>query len=71
VQAALQSKREDFREALSESFRVLFEQQQEQQQQQQEEDMPAPLWVHHGFLEAYGSVRAETLRLLETAVAGG
>lgn len=30
----------------------------------------APVWVHHGFLDAYMSVRAQLLRLLDTTLAG-
>jgi hypothetical protein len=39
------------------------------QQGRQEEGEPV-VWVHHGFLDAYASVRAEVLRLLEAALAG-
>lgn len=73
MQAALQSKRQELRSSVADGLRGLLQQQQEEEEEGQpggsassEED----IWVHHGFLEAYASVRSEVLRLLETVLAG-
>ncbi|EFN50817.1 hypothetical protein CHLNCDRAFT_141758 [Chlorella variabilis] len=72
--STLQSKRQDFRSSVLQGLRTVLQQQQQEQgtaaaEQGGGEDQ-APLWVHHGFLDAYASVRSEVLRLLETVLAG-
>ena len=74
LQSTLQSKRQDFRSSVLQGLRTVLQQQQQEQgtaaaEQGGGEDQ-APLWVHHGFLDAYASVRSEVLRLLETVLAG-
>ena len=84
-QAALQSKRQELRASVAEGLRAVWQQQQDKQRRRQEGkaggaegggkgdagEEEGEVWCHHGFLEAYSSVRSEVLRLLETALAGG